>query len=63
MEKAVTGGKPPVLVKHFKNGNTTRVVEHACIILCISIAKAGGGSKIIFKNGLLHFLPSAALSI
>ena len=28
MEKAVTGGKPPVLVKYFKNNDNTRVVEH-----------------------------------
>ena len=27
MEKAVTGGKPPVLVKYFKNNDKTRVVE------------------------------------
>ena len=27
MEKAVTGGKPPVLVKHFENKDNDRVVE------------------------------------
>ena len=34
MEKAVTGGKPPVLVKYFKNNDDIRVVEqvmHASI--------------------------------
>ena len=29
MEKAVTGGKPPVLVKHFKNNYNARVVKQA----------------------------------
>ena len=59
----MTGGKPPVLVKHYKNVNTARVVDNACLTFFIFIAKAGGGSNITFKNGLLHFLPSAALSI
>ena len=34
MEKAVTGGKPPVLVKYFKNNYNARVVKqvmHASI--------------------------------
>ena len=34
MEKAVTGGKPPVLVKYLKNNDDIRVVEqvmHASI--------------------------------
>ena len=29
MEKAVTGGKPPVLVKHVKNNYNARVVKQA----------------------------------
>ena len=29
MEKAVTGGKPPVLVKDFKNNYNARVVKKA----------------------------------
>ena len=44
----MTGGKPPVLVKHYKNVNTARVVDNACLISFIFIAKAGGGSRIIF---------------
>ena len=38
MEKAVTGGKPPVLVKHFKNNYNARVVKqamHASIVIIL----------------------------
>ena len=45
MEKAVTGGKPPVHVKHFKNDNTAKAnrTKNACFIVHHS-ANTGGGS-------------------
>ena len=32
MEKAVTGGKPPVHVKHFKNDNNVKAIEQKCML-------------------------------
>ena len=60
MEKAVTGGKPPVHVKHFKNDNNVKAIEQKCMLPFASFWEILVAVLILIKFciRLKDFLPS-----
>ena len=58
MEKAVTGGKPPVLMKQFKNNDKVMVVEQVMHASFGNNFTSSGDGPIFFLNsiGIQRFL-------